>query len=230
MPTFLTSMPRRRTSQGCAFAFSAARRSRFLYADLSPQPAARARTRPGGLRLHADAGRDDGPGVGRRPAGSGQAGASRAGQAPGSETEAKAKPKPSLGARAARIALQAVGAPYQWGGASMTSGFDCSGLVYWAYRRLGIELPHSSYALYDRGRRVARSRLRAGDLLFFFFGLGHVGLYLGQGRMVHAPSSGRTVEVVSLRRSHFRGRLIGARRVVSAYPSSTTMPSRASAG
>jgi cell wall-associated NlpC family hydrolase len=141
----------------------------------------------------------------------------------------KRKPKPSLGARAARIALQAVGAPYQWGGASMTSGFDCSGLVYWAYRRLGIELPHSSYALYDRGRRVTRSRLRAGDLLFFF-GLGHVGLYLGQGRMVHAPSSGRTVEVVSLRRSHFRGRLIGARRVVSAYPSSTTMPSRASAG
>jgi cell wall-associated NlpC family hydrolase len=127
----------------------------------------------------------------------------------------KRKPKPSLGARAARIALQAVGVPYQWGGASMTSGFDCSGLVYWAYRRLGIELPHSSYALYDRGRRVTRSRLRAGDLLFFF-GLGHVGLYLGHGRMVHAPSSGRTVEVVSLRRAYFRDQLIGAQRVVSA--------------
>ncbi|MGH3082866.1 MAG: C40 family peptidase [Gaiellaceae bacterium] len=127
----------------------------------------------------------------------------------------KRKPKPSLGARAARIALQAVGVQYQWGGASMTSGFDCSGLVYWAYRRLGIELPHSSYALYDRGRRVPRSRLKAGDLLFFF-GLGHVGLYLGHGRMVHAPSSGRTVEVVSLRRSYFRDQLIGARRVVSA--------------
>jgi peptidoglycan DL-endopeptidase CwlO len=127
----------------------------------------------------------------------------------------KLKPKPSLGARAARIALQAVGVPYQWGGASIASGFDCSGLVYWAYRRLGIELPHSSYALYDRGRRVPRSRLEAGDLLFFF-GLGHVGLYLGHGRMVHAPSSGRTVEVVSLSRSYFRDQLIGARRVVSA--------------
>jgi cell wall-associated NlpC family hydrolase len=127
----------------------------------------------------------------------------------------KRKPKPSLGARAARIAIQAVGVPYQWGGASMKSGFDCSGLVVWAYRRLGVELPRTSYSLYDRGRRVSRSRLKAGDLLFFF-GLGHVGLYLGHGRMVHAPSSGRTVEVVSLRRSYFRGQLIGGRRVVSA--------------
>jgi cell wall-associated NlpC family hydrolase len=127
----------------------------------------------------------------------------------------KAKPKPSLGERAARIALQAVGVSYQWGGASPTAGFDCSGLVYWAYRHLGVKLPHSSYALYNRGRRVARSRLKAGDLLFFF-GLGHVGVYLGDGRMVHAPRSGRTVEVVSLRGSYFRDQLIGARRVVSA--------------
>jgi cell wall-associated NlpC family hydrolase len=96
----------------------------------------------------------------------------------------------------------------------MTSGFDCSGLVYWAYRRLGIELPHSSYALYDRGRRVTRSRLKAGDLLFFS-GLGHVGLYVGEGQMVHAPSSGRSVEVVSLRGSYFGDQLVGARRVVS---------------
>ena len=119
--------------------------------------------------------------------------------------------KPTLGERAARIALRAVGVPYSWGGASM-SGFDCSGLVYWAYSRLGIELPHSSYALYDVGRRVARSRMRAGDVLFFS-GLGHVGLYLGRGRMVHAPQSGRTVEVVTLRRSHYGDRLVGARRV-----------------
>lgn len=131
------------------------------------------------------------------------------------------KPKPkrsqsrSLGQRAARIALRAVGVPYQWGGASPAAGFDCSGLVSWAYRQLGVELPHSSYALYDRGRRVARSRLKAGDLLFFF-GLGHVGLYLGNGRMVHAPRSGRTVEVVTLRGSFFGDQLIGARRVVSA--------------
>jgi cell wall-associated NlpC family hydrolase len=101
--------------------------------------------------------------------------------------------------------------PDSWGGASM-SGFDCSGLVYWAYSRLGVELPHSSYALYDVGRRIARSRMKPGDVLFFS-GLGHVGLYLGRGRMVHAPHSGRTVEVVTLGRSHYGDRLVGARRV-----------------
>jgi len=105
----------------------------------------------------------------------------------------KKRRRPTVGERAARIALKAVGVPYSWGGASM-SGFDCSGLVYWAYSRLGVDLPHSSYALYDVGRRVARSRMKPGDVLFFS-GLGHVGLYLGRGRMVHAPHSGRTVEV-----------------------------------
>jgi cell wall-associated NlpC family hydrolase len=122
------------------------------------------------------------------------------------------KAKPALGARAAAVALEAVGVPYRWGGSSPAGGFDCSGLVYWAYRRLGIELPHSSYALYDRGQRVARSSLKPGDLLFFY-GLGHVGIYLGRGRMVHAPHSGRRVEVVGLGRSGYGGRLVGARRI-----------------
>jgi cell wall-associated NlpC family hydrolase len=123
-------------------------------------------------------------------------------------------PKPTLGERVAKVALTAVGVPDSWGGASM-SGFDCSGLVHWAYGRLGIEVPHSSYALYDVGRRVARSRMKPGDVLFFS-GLGHVGLYLGRGRMVHAPQSGRNVEIVTLRRSHYGERLVGARRVTSA--------------
>ncbi len=128
------------------------------------------------------------------------------------------RPKPTLGQRAARIALQAVGVPYRWGGASPTSGFDCSGLVYWAYGRLGVEVPHSSYALYDLGRRVPRSRLKPGDLLFFT-GLGHMGLYIGNGRMVHAPQSGRTVEVVALGRSNYGLRLVGARRIGGARAS-----------
>jgi len=127
----------------------------------------------------------------------------------------RTRPKPTVGQRAAKIALRAVGVPYRWGGASPTSGFDCSGLVYWAYGRLGIELPHSSYALYGLGRRVSRSRMKAGDLLFFA-GLGHMGMYLGRGRMVHAPQSGRTVEVVRLRGSHYGSRLVGARRIAPA--------------
>jgi len=120
---------------------------------------------------------------------------------------------PTIGERAAATAVREVGVPYRWGGASPAAGFDCSGLVYWAYGRLGIELPHSSYALYARGRPVARSRMKAGDLLFFS-GLGHVGIYIGRGRMVHAPHSGSRVEVVRLGRSNYGSRLVGVRRVV----------------
>lgn len=124
-----------------------------------------------------------------------------------------AAPKPAIGQRAATIAVKEVGVPYRWGGASPASGFDCSGLVYWTYGRLGIALPHSSYALYDQGRQVARSRMKAGDLLFFS-GLGHVGIYIGRGRMVHAPHSGTRVQVVRLRSSSYGARIVGVRRVV----------------
>ena len=103
--------------------------------------------------------------------------------------------------------------PYRWGGASPASGFDCSGLVYWAYGRLGVEVPHSSYALYDRGRYVTRSRMKPGDVLFFS-GLGHVGIYIGRGRMVHAPHSGTNVQIVNLRRSSYGSRIVGVRRLV----------------
>jgi cell wall-associated NlpC family hydrolase len=120
--------------------------------------------------------------------------------------------KPSLGERAARIALKAVGIPYRWGGASPAGGFDCSGLVYWAYGRLGINLPHSSYALYGRGHSVRHSRMKPGDLVFFS-GLGHVGMYIGRGRMVHAPHSGSTVQVVTLGGPYYGSRLVGARRI-----------------
>jgi cell wall-associated NlpC family hydrolase len=120
--------------------------------------------------------------------------------------------KRTLGERAARIALRAVGIPYRWGGSSPDGGFDCSGLVYWTYGKLGIELPHSSYALAGEGRRIGRSHLKPGDLLFFY-GYGHVGLYLGRGRMVHAPHTGRRVEVVRLARSSYGRVLDTARRV-----------------
>ena len=119
----------------------------------------------------------------------------------------------TLGERASASALKALGVPYRWGGASPDAGFDCSGLVSWAYGKLGVELPHSSYALFDLGRPVARSRMKAGDLLFFS-GLGHVGIYVGRGRMIHAPYSGRRVEVVSLTRSSYGSRLVRVRRIV----------------
>ena len=131
---------------------------------------------------------------------------------PKREAPTRTARKPTIGQRAAKIAVKEVGVPYRWGGASPAAGFDCSGLVYWAYGRLGVDLPHSSYALYDQGRPVARSRMRAGDLLFFS-GLGHVGIYIGRGRMVHAPHSGTTVQVVRLGSSSYGSRIVGIRRV-----------------
>jgi cell wall-associated NlpC family hydrolase len=132
----------------------------------------------------------------------------------------KAAPEPrsakrhrrALGERAARIALRAVGVPYRWGGTSPSSGFDCSGLVYWTYGKLGVEVPHSSYALAGIGRRIGRRHLKPGDVLVFS-GYGHVGLYVGRGRMVHAPHSGTRVQVVRLGRSHYGSRLVTARRL-----------------
>jgi cell wall-associated NlpC family hydrolase len=118
--------------------------------------------------------------------------------------------KISVGERVAKIALKEVGVPYRWGGVSPLSGFDCSGLVYYAYGRLGIKLPHSSYALFDHGRGISRRKMRPGDVLFFS-GLGHVGIYVGRGRMVHAPHSGSRVQVVKL--GQYGGLLVGVRRI-----------------
>jgi cell wall-associated NlpC family hydrolase len=121
---------------------------------------------------------------------------------------------PTRAERAVRAALAAVGTPYRWGGESPSTGFDCSGLVRWAYGRVGVDLPHNSYALYGEGRRVSESGMEAGDVLFFE-GFGHVGLYLGRGRMVPAPQSGQNVEVVRLATTNYGTRLIGARRVAA---------------
>jgi cell wall-associated NlpC family hydrolase len=119
---------------------------------------------------------------------------------------------PTRGERAVKVALGVVGTPYRWGGESPASGFDCSGLVRWAYGRVGVDLPHNSYALYGEGRRVREAEMEPGDLLFFE-GLGHVGLYLGKGRMVHSPETGRNVEVVRLAGTNYGARLIAVRRV-----------------
>jgi cell wall-associated NlpC family hydrolase len=123
----------------------------------------------------------------------------------------RTKPAPTMGTRAARFALREVGVPYQFGGES-PRGFDCSGLVRWSYLHVGIDLPHSSYALFGRGRRVSRAHMQPGDVLFFD-ALGHVGLYVGHGRMVHAPYTGTNVQVVSLGR--WSGHFDGARRIVA---------------
>jgi cell wall-associated NlpC family hydrolase len=117
-----------------------------------------------------------------------------------------------FGSRAAQIALEAVGTPYRWGGSSKR-GFDCSGLVMWAYAKLGVALPHQAAGQAHLGRRVPRRRLLPGDLVFFS-GYGHVGMYIGRGRMVHAPQSGERVRVERLGGNYGR-RLVEARRIRS---------------
>lgn len=132
----------------------------------------------------------------------------------GEERAPAAAPGPmSIGRKAATVALRMVGTRYRWGGESPESGFDCSGLIRWSYGRFGIDLPHNAAALTGVGRAVSRHTLRTGDVLVFS-GLGHAGLYLGGGWMVHAPYSGRTVEVVHLAQSSYGRRLVSARRVV----------------
>lgn len=120
------------------------------------------------------------------------------------------KPLP-VGDAAVAYAKRFLGVPYRWGGSS-PGGFDCSGFVRYVYERFGIELPHSSYADFGLGRRVGRSGLKPGDLVFFS-GLGHVGMYVGHGRFIHAPHSGTSVQISSL--AEYRASYDGARRLVT---------------
>jgi cell wall-associated NlpC family hydrolase len=115
-----------------------------------------------------------------------------------------------IGPRAVAYAKRFLGVPYRWGG-SGPHGFDCSGLVRYVYKRFGVDLPHSSYADFSLGRRVGRWALKPGDLVFFS-GLGHVGLYVGHGRFIHAPHTGTRVQISKLR--DWSGSYDGARRVV----------------
>ncbi len=111
---------------------------------------------------------------------------------------------------AASIALRYLGIPYQWGGASPSTGFDCSGLVMYVYAQLGVQLPHFAAGQYGFGSPVPRDQLQPGDLVFFD-GLSHVGIYIGNGEMVHAPQTGDVVKITAL--SDFGSRYVGARRV-----------------
>ncbi len=100
----------------------------------------------------------------------------------------------TIGAQALRWALSRRGDPYVWGAAGPSS-FDCSGLVLWAYARVGISLPHFTGDQWNMGVHVGRNQLQPGDLVFFYPDIGHVGLYIGNGLMVDAPDFGEDVQV-----------------------------------
>jgi cell wall-associated NlpC family hydrolase len=118
-----------------------------------------------------------------------------------------------LTSRVVHAALDQLGVPYVYGGASPGYGFDCSGLVAWSFARVGVRLPHSSYLLARLGRGVSPRSLLPGDVLVFH-GAGHVGIYIGHGRFVHAPHSGTRVRVTPLAGA-YRNELDTARRVIT---------------
>jgi cell wall-associated NlpC family hydrolase len=92
------------------------------------------------------------------------------------------------------IALQYLGIPYVWGGASPSQGFDCSGLVTFVYAQVGVSLPHHAASIWNYGSYVPRDQVEAGDLVFFH-GLGHMGIYIGGDQFVHAPHTGDVVKI-----------------------------------
>ena len=112
-------------------------------------------------------------------------------------SSAMAAPDRDVGSIVVNAALTRVGAPYVWGDAGPDS-FDCSGLVVWAFHQAGITVPHSSEALATGGQPVALDEMQPGDVISFFPDASHVGIYVGDGRVIHASFEGLPVTVESL--------------------------------
>ncbi|MCX5060888.1 MULTISPECIES: C40 family peptidase [unclassified Streptomyces] len=122
-------------------------------------------------------------------------------ETPGSAT---AEAPGSRAAAAVSYAYAKLGSPYVWG-ATGPDSFDCSGLVQAAYRSAGISLPRTTYAQIGSGRRVSRSELAPGDLVFFYSGISHVGIYVGNGQMIHAPNPSAPVRLAPIDEMPFAG-------------------------
>ncbi len=125
----------------------------------------------------------------------------------------------SLAFSVVRSARSQIGKPYHWGGCSPYEGFDCSGLVWWVYNDNGINIPRVSWQQLKTGRAVHKSRMQAGDIVFFRIpGQGkslHTGIYSGNGNsFIHSPKSGHTVREESMNKKYWQKYFIAARRVL----------------
>ena len=128
------------------------------------------------------------------------------------ETPEAAIAPPSRYGGVVGIAMQYLGVPYVWGGAS-PSGFDCSGFAMYVYAQVGVSLPHHAASQYNYGVPVSYDQLAPGDLVFFN-GLGHMGIYIGGGQFIHAPHTGDVVKISSLSDSWYASTYVGARRIL----------------
>lgn len=143
-----------------------------------------------------------------------------------SEPIAQERPMESArgeGAAIAREAREQIGLPYRYGGSDPRRGFDCSGLVSYVHAQEGIAVPRTAAAQYAAARKVDRDALMPGDLVFFWLEprqrqVTHVGVYIGQGRFIHAPQSGRDVGEASLDDPYYRERFAGSGRFYDAGP------------
>ena len=108
-----------------------------------------------------------------------------------------------------------VGTPYRWGGSSIATGFDCSGMIQFVYKNaLGVSLPRTARDMAAASRKIPDNQLKAGDLVFFNTGgssqYSHVGLYIGNGEFIHAPSSGKTIKTEKLSSPYYAKHYLGA--------------------
>jgi cell wall-associated NlpC family hydrolase len=121
-----------------------------------------------------------------------------------------------VGGAVAEVAMGMVGTRYRYGGTDPIEGFDCSGLVYYAYGQAGYSVPRTSQELFRTARKIAVGEADPGDLMFFQdqTKLSHVGIYLGDGMFVHAPATGREVAVASLDLPYYRQHLVAVGRLL----------------
>jgi cell wall-associated NlpC family hydrolase len=128
---------------------------------------------------------------------------------------APAEVEPTAGEKIVSIAAEMIGTPYRYGGETPKAGFDCSGLVFYSFERMGLKVPRTAADQRKAAERVDRSDLEPGDLVFFRSSKGrvdHVGIYAGEGRFIHAPNSGSVVSYAYLDDPYYRSHFVSAGR------------------
>lgn len=146
----------------------------------------------------------------------GCAGTPREPSVPG-EAVGESRPATSMGDEIVRVAAGLIGSPYKFGGASPAQGFDCSGLVFYSFDQLGVEVPRTAADQRHAAKPVTRDELTPGDLVFFRSSgrrVDHVGIYAGDGRFIHAPSKGAVVTYAYLDDPYYRAHFVSAGRLL----------------